>query len=69
MIGIFLLIISIILYFRGNKKWSLLLFISFMTNGLCILTNDVIDIKNRDLAFIYTIVICLYSAFNEKKRL
>jgi hypothetical protein len=67
MIGIILLIIAILLYIRGNKKWSLLLFVAFMCNGLCLLTDKVIGAKNLDLAFIYTVVIGIYSLIYERK--
>lgn len=69
MIGIILLIIAVFLYITGRKRWSLLLFVSFVTRGLGFLTDDVIGIKNHDLAFVYTIVICIYSYFYEKKPL
>ena len=67
MIGIVLLIIAIFLYIRGNKKWSLLLFVCFMSDGLTLLTDSVISIKNKDLAFTYTIIICIYSFIYERK--
>ena len=66
MIGLLLLVISLIFYFSGKKKYSLLIFLSFMTQGLRVFTDDFIGIKNGDLAFIYTIIICLYSAIFEK---
>lgn len=67
MIGIILLIISIVLY-GNNKQWSIILFISFCTNGFNILTNEIIGIKNSDLAFIFTFVICIYSYFFENRK-
>lgn len=67
MIGIILLLLSVVLYLLGRKRWSLLLFVSFATRGLGFLTDDVIGIKNQDLAFVYTLVICLYSVIYERK--
>lgn len=67
MIGIILFLISVVLYVSGRKRWSLLLFVSFVTKGLGFLTDEVIGIKNQDLAFVYTVVICLYSFIYEKK--
>ncbi len=67
MIGIILLILSIVLYLFGRKRWSLLLFVSFATRGLGFLTDEVIGIKNNDLAVVYTLVICLYSVIYERK--
>lgn len=68
MIGIILLILSVVLYFIGRKRWSLLLFVSFATRGLGFLTDDVIGVKNQDLALVYTLVICLYSFIFERNK-
>ena len=69
MLGIALLVFSILLYISGRKKISLLFFLSFMSDGLQILTDSVIGVKNMDLAFIYSVVICLYSFLHEKKQI
>ena len=66
MIGILLLILAIVFYIKGNKKWSLLIFLSFCGNGFYILTDNVIGIKNQDGALLYFIIIFLYSYFKEK---
>lgn len=68
MIGLFLLITSIFLYVNGNKKWSLLLFVFFMSNGLCLLTDSIIGVKNKDLALIYTVVVLIYSSIYERRK-
>lgn len=67
MLGIILLLISIILYVKGNKKWSILLFISFCGDGFMLLTDNVIGFKNQDAAFLYLVIILLYSHLYEKK--
>lgn len=66
MIGILLLIISIYQYIYGKKRWSLLLFFMFMTNGFRVFTNEILGVKNADLAFIYVIIIGVYSFFKER---
>ena len=68
MIGIILLVLSVVLYLLGNKRWSLLFFVSFATRGLGFLTDEVIGVKNQDLALVYTLVICLYSFIYERKK-
>ena len=37
-----------------------------MSQGLRVFTNDIMGVKNLDLACIYTFVICIYSYFHEK---
>lgn len=59
MIGILLLIIALFLYIRGNIVYSILIFISFCSNGLSIFPDFVIGVKNQDLALIYTLIITL----------
>lgn len=66
MIGYLLLIIAIFLYLKNNKKWSLLIFITFCSDGLQILPQSVLGAKPVDLAAIYTVIICLYSCLKEK---
>lgn len=67
MIGAVLLIIAIYHYIYGKRQISILLFLSFASNGFNILSNNIIGIKNLDLATIYTIIICIYSKFKETK--
>lgn len=67
MLGIFLLTISLLLYVKRKKKYSILLYLLFMTQGLRIFTDDILGVKNLDLAFIYTITICIYSFFHERR--
>lgn len=69
MVGIILCIIAIYLYIYGKKRWSLLLFFMFMTNGFRIFTPEVLGVKGLDMAFVYTIVICIYSFFRERQTL
>lgn len=55
MIGLILLFISILLYMNvKTRKYSILLFISFSYSGLRVLTDEVIGLKNIDIAIIYT---------------
>lgn len=65
MLGISLLSIAILLYIIQFKKVSLLIFFTFMLKGWIVLTDDVLGIKNYDLAFIYTFVILIYSTLFE----
>ena len=66
MLGITLLVIAIIAYVIELKRISLFIFTSFMLNGWCVLTDDVLEMKNYDLAIIYTFVIFFFSALFEK---
>lgn len=65
MLGILLLLISLLLY-KIAKKWSILLFLFFALQGFYILPGDIWGVKLADLAFIYMIVINIYSAIFEK---
>lgn len=67
MIGYILLATSILLYIINSKKWSLLLFLSFVSKGFCFLPDEIIGVKNLDLAFIYTFVVILFSLFTKDK--
>lgn len=67
MLGIVLLALAIILYIGNKKKWSILLFVFFSMDGLRLMTNEALGMKTYDIAFIYTIVICLYSVIYEKR--
>lgn len=66
MIGFTLLIIAILSYITKYKKYSILIYLLFMSQGLRVLTDDILGVKNLDLAFIYTLIICTYSYFFEK---
>lgn len=64
MIGVLLLIIALVCYFKPRKRWfSYFLYTSFMlgyNGGFGLWTDLVIGIKNGDLAVVYTFVISLY---------
>lgn len=66
MIGILILLVSIYLYISGNKRWSILIYLGMLNNGFQVLTDRVIGIKNLDIAFIYMVIICIYSQIYEK---
>lgn len=66
MIGFILLLIAIILYITEKKKWSLLIFISFCSNGFYVLTDNVMSLKNQDAAVLYSTIIFLYSLIFER---
>jgi hypothetical protein len=70
MIGLILLFISILLYMNvKTRKYSILLFISFSYSGLRVLTDEVIGLKNIDIAIIYTCIICLFTLLYERKKI
>lgn len=66
MVGILLLLISIYLYIANYKRWSILIYIGMLNKGYQVLNDSVIGIKNLDIAFIYMVVICIYSQIYEK---
>lgn len=66
MLGIALLIIALILYPTQNKRWSILLFIIFSLQGLRFIPEDVIGFKYLDMAFIYMLIINVYSFIYER---
>lgn len=66
--GTLFLLIALVLYVTRHKRWSLLFYISFLSDGFEVLTDSIIGIKNLDLAFVYTIVILAFTAFYEKKQ-
>ena len=66
MIGIIILIFAVGIYISGNKKWSTLIYLGMLNNGFQVLTDRVIGIKNLDIAFIYMVIICIYSQIYEK---
>ncbi len=61
------MLIAIILYIKGNKRWSFLIFISFCGSGFYILTDNIMGLKNQDTALLYSICILLYSHFYESR--
>ena len=67
MIGYILLGIAIFTYIIELRKISLMIFFSFMLNGWCVLTDDVLGSKNYDLALIYIGFNLAYSTLFEKK--
>lgn len=65
MLGIILLFISLVLYFKPRYRYiSYFLYISFMLGadggGFGLWTDEVLGIKNKDMAIVYTFVISLY---------
>ena len=67
MIGYILLALGLILYLLELRKLSLFIFTTFMLKGWRVLTDDVLETKNYDLAFIYIFVILVFTIFTEKK--
>lgn len=67
MLGIALLILAIFLYPSQHKRWSILLFIIFSMQGLRFIPEEIIGIKYLDMAFIYMLVINLYSFIYERE--
>lgn len=67
MLGSALLVLAIITYMFGWKRFSLFIFFTFMLKGWVVLTDDIMGMKNYDLAFAYTLVILIYSAIFENK--
>ena len=65
MIGIFLLFISIYWYCKPKlRAYSLVLYIGFMLgtlNGYGFFTDEIIGVKNIDVALIYTIVVASFN--------
>lgn len=66
MLGITLLIVALMLYLTRYKRWSIFMFILFSMEGLHFIPEDVIGFKYLDMAFIYMIVINIYSAIHER---
>ena len=64
MVGVLLLLIALVCYFKPKQRWfSYFLYTSFMVGyggGFGIWTNRITEIKNGDLAVIYTFVISVY---------
>ena len=64
MLGIIILLISLVLYFKPKHRYlSYFIYIGFMTGysgGYGLLTDGIIGIKNMDLAIIYSFIINFY---------
>ena len=67
MIGYILLALGLILYLLKLRKLSLFIFVTFMLKGWRVLTDDILEVKNYDLAFIFIFVILSFTIFAEKK--
>ncbi len=67
MLGYALLAIGLILYLLELRKWSLFIFASFMLKGWCVFTDDILEVKNYDLAFIFVFVVLAFTVFSSKK--
>lgn len=67
MIGYILLALGLILYLLELRKLSLFIFTTFMLKGWRVLTDDILEVKNYDLAFIFIFVILAFTIFAEKK--
>ncbi len=58
MLGYILLLVALIFYFKPSKRvYSIFIYIGFLMKGYQLLTDDVIGVKNHDLAIIYTVVV------------
>lgn len=58
MLGYILLLVALILYFKPSKRvYSIFIYIGFLMKGYQLLTDEVIGVKNHDLAIIYTVVV------------
>lgn len=68
MLGAIVLLIAIVLYFTPYKRWSVFLFILFSMNTMRLLPTELLGIKFRDMAFIYMLVIGIYSYLSERKK-
>lgn len=67
MLGYSLLVIALILYLLELRKWSLFIFATFMLKGWCVFTDDILEVKNYDLAFLFVAIVLLFTFFSEKK--
>lgn len=70
MLGLILLFISLISYFSTKYRYlSYLIYIGFMMGaygGFNILTDEIIGMKNQDIAIIYTFIISFYLILSHK---
>lgn len=70
MIGYLLLLIALLLYIKPRyRHWSFFLYLSFMMGyggGFGLWTDEVLGVKNGDLAIIYTFVISIVMVFKRQ---
>lgn len=70
MIGYLLLLIALLLYIKPKyRHWSFFLYLSFMMGyggGFGLWTDEVLGVKNGDLAIIYTFVISIVMVFKRQ---
>lgn len=73
MIGLLLLVIALVCYFKTRYRWfSYFLYVSFMlgySGGFGLWTDRVTGIKNGDLAVVYTLVISVYLMMTKNYKL
>ncbi len=69
MFGFSLLGISLFLYIIRQHKLSFFVFVTFMLNGWCVLTDTILGYKNYDLAFIYIISVLIINIFLDKRKI
>ena len=66
MLGYILLGFAIYYYFyAGMKKWSILIFMFFTNSGFWILPDNVLGVKNYDLAAMFCFLIAPFSMIYE----
>lgn len=70
MLGIALLLLALYLYFKPKYRYlSYLIYLSFMLGyggGFGLTTDDVLGVKNMDMAIVYTFFISLYLIIHKK---
>ncbi len=67
MLGILLLLIALVCYFRKDMRWlSYILYIGFLSKGYIVLTDSVMGVKNQDLAVVYTFIVGAYLLVNNR---
>lgn len=66
MIGYILLALAFILYLKGDRKYSILLFLTLVLAGFGVLSTKLLGGKSLDLAVIFTLLITLYHSIVTK---
>lgn len=66
-VGLALILIATGLYVTGHRRWSLLMYVSFLSDGFQVFTDSILGVKNIDMAFIYTLLVLPFSAIYEKR--
>lgn len=66
MFGLLLLTLALASYPTKYRRWSLFLFIFFSLECLRLINKDLLGAKSLDLAFIYMLVVNIYSYFYER---